>query len=107
VNESKPDCYKCKHRGDNVGSAHSRCNHPKSGLSSANPLEEAFAILGSVGRGPGAMRADGLVALNISANPHGVRHNWFQWPFDFDPVWLTNCEGFEEVNTDATQPQQP
>jgi len=25
--ESKPDCYKCSHRRDVVGSAHSRCNN--------------------------------------------------------------------------------
>jgi hypothetical protein len=34
--------------------------------------------------------------LNIQATPHGVKNNWFNWPANFDPIWLENCSGFEE-----------
>lgn len=29
------------------------------------------------------------------ADYHGVAHGWFNWPWNFDPVWLVACEGFE------------
>ena len=88
----KPDCYKCIHRRDLGGSAHSRCNHPQAG--GGDPGMEAFAILASVQRVAPVVDTDGATALNILANPHGVRMGWFNWPFNFDPTWLEHCDGF-------------
>ena len=34
--------------------------------------------------------------LNIVGNPTGIRKGWFNWPFNFDPHWLENCDGFME-----------
>ena len=34
--------------------------------------------------------------LNIEGNEHGIRSGWFNWPFNFDPIWLENCDGFED-----------
>jgi hypothetical protein len=31
----------------------------------------------------------------VSAAEHGVKKGWFAWPFNFDPVWLITCDGFE------------
>jgi len=28
---------------------------------------------------------------------HGISHGWFFHPFNFDPVWLRYCDGFEEI----------
>ena len=36
----------------------------------------------------------------VSAHPHGIRNDWFQWPFNFDPVWLRSCDCFNPI----TQP---
>jgi hypothetical protein len=33
--------------------------------------------------------------VNVRGAIHGVRNGWFCWPFDFDPVWLESCDGFE------------
>jgi hypothetical protein len=33
-------------------------------------------------------------AMGITANPHGIRNGWFNWPWNFDPVWLETCSGF-------------
>ena len=63
---SKQDCYKCKYRGEVPGDAHSSCRHPKAG------------------------------ECNIQGNQHGIKSGWFMWPFNFDPVWLENCDGFKE-----------
>ena len=94
--DAKPNCYECKHQGDNPGSAHIRCQHPKCSSKGANPLAEVFAILGSVGRGPGAIDFDAAKELGIVGDAHGIRRGWFQFPYSFDPVWLVACNGFEK-----------
>lgn len=89
---TKPNCYQCIHRRDLAGDTHSRCTHPRAG--GKDPGLEVMAILASVRRvGPVADLA-GAEALNIEANPHGVKSGWFNWPFNFDPVWLEGCDGF-------------
>jgi hypothetical protein len=77
----KPNCYKCIHRGTVPGDAHSCCKYPgnKTGM---------FDMF--------IQPANNAEKLNIKADPHGVRNGWFMWPVNFDPVWLLNCDGFEE-----------
>jgi hypothetical protein len=72
-NPAEPLCYSCKFRREIPGDAHSEC---------ANPL------IGEVNYGV-------KEKLNISASPHGIRMGWFAWPYNFDPVWLENCDGYE------------
>jgi len=84
----KPDCYKCTHRGNVPGDAHSCCKHPKI---EDDPMGELFALMG-IGAGLSSSRDE----LNIRADSHGVKQGWFIWPVNFDPIWLTNCDGFEE-----------
>lgn len=81
----KPDCYKCIHRGNVPGDAHSCCQHP---TVSADPLDSLMAMFGVGG-------SSNTNELNIVGNPHGVKSGWFMWPLNFDPVWLENCDGFE------------
>jgi hypothetical protein len=59
----KPDCYKCKYRGELAGDAHSECKNLKA---------------------------------NVTGNDYGKRSGWFFWPFNFDPTWLEECDGFKE-----------
>ena len=63
----KPDCYKCKHRGDLAWDTHSECLHPD------------------------RFKKD----LGIKGVPKGIDGGWFFWPFNFDPVWLKECKGYE------------
>jgi hypothetical protein len=30
----------------------------------------------------------------------GKKKGWFFWPFNFDPVWLVSCDGFEPKEAD-------
>ena len=62
----KPNCYKCKYRGDIPGDAHSCCKNANA---------------------------------KVSGHKHGIKNGWFFWPFNFDPVWLVSCTGFEEKET--------
>ena len=89
---SKPNCYKCVHRGTVPGDAHSSCKHPLNKDSLNDPMLSIFAIFASVGRESPMQASTGL---NVKGNPHGVRKGWFNWPWNFDPVWLETCDGFE------------
>lgn len=33
---------------------------------------------------------------------HGVSHGWFFHPFNFDPIWLRYCDGFESDSKNNT-----
>ena len=90
----KPDCYKCEYRKEVPGSAHSQCNHSSNKEALDNPLLGLASIFASVGRS--APILTGTDKLNIKGHPHGIANGWFNWPFNFDPTWLENCDGFEE-----------
>jgi hypothetical protein len=82
---TKPNCYDCQWRREAPGDAHSSCANPKiAGFS--DPLVERLAFLVNVRKA--------AAELNIVANAHGVRRGWFNWPYNFDPTWLENCDGF-------------
>ena len=74
---------------------HSACHHPKARSAGKDSLGEVMAIFASIGRHVPVVDLDGAVTLGIKADPHGVRSGWFNWPFNFDPVWLQECKGFE------------
>ena len=69
--EESPNCYKCTHRRNLPGDCYSRCSHPAAGSSEAKDK------------------------LRIVGAEHGIKHGWFSWPSNFDPVWLRRCSGFE------------
>lgn len=88
----KPDCYKCIHRRDLPGDAHSSCAHPGIADQKNNPLAEMMAIFASVGR---ATPIQGISdKLHVKGNPIGIKGGWFQHPWSFDPIWLEECTGF-------------
>ena len=33
---------------------------------------------------------------HVTGDIHAVKAGWFFWPYNFDPVWLLTCDGFEE-----------
>ena len=92
--KDKPNCYRCSYRGDLPGSCHSSCKHPDSG--SGDAAGRIFAIFASVGRHAPVGNYNGIIKLNISGDFHGIRNGWFNWPYNFDPVWLLTCDGFKE-----------
>lgn len=96
---TRPNCYECKHRRPTPGDSHSRCAHPMLGETETDPLRQLLSLLGAMPMDEGTMKA--VVALDIRANPHGVRNGWFHWPVNFDPVWLDSCKGFEPINPPA------
>ena len=89
----KPDCYECKHRGTVLGSHHSRCKHPSLEPLMEHSVYQILALLGTVGRG---MPVEISTELNVTGSEHGIKNGWFAWPFNFDPLWLEECDGWEE-----------
>ena len=89
---SKPNCYKCKWRRDIPGDAHSSCEHPQAAFARDDPTAGLRATLATVARVE-PIQAD---ALNVAGHPHGIKNGWFCWPWNFDPTWLLNCDGFEK-----------
>lgn len=89
--ERKFNCFKCKHRGEVPGSCHISCKHPS--IEEATSEEKVQTLLASVGRSPQVERE--CKDLNIKGNPQGIAGGWFHFPFNFDPTWLENCDGFE------------
>lgn len=70
LSEQRNKCYECSHRGRVIGSAHSSCM--------------AATIKGPTCKVP-------------TFDPHGIKNGWAYWPYNFDPVWLLNCDRFEDI----------
>ena len=91
----KPNCYECEWRRNlPYGDVHSKCVHPNlNGVTDedSNPLGALLSITGRATGYPGM--AD---LVGIKGNPHGIRKGWFNWPFNYDPVWVDSCNGFSE-----------
>lgn len=45
-------------------------------------------------------------AAKVRGNEHGIKHGWFRWPFNFDPVWLEACDGWSDKPEDRKPPQK-
>lgn len=88
-----PDCYNCEYRRGIPGSAHSRCVHPSLKKATDNPGLELLSIFGSIGRTPPINLEDNKI--HVTGDEYGISQGWFQFPWNFDPVWLKTCEGFK------------
>ena len=96
--EKKFHCFSCKFKGNVPGSAHICCNHPSLKKIKDNPTLKLAGMFASVKRGPPMVFSS--MELNIRGNPHGIKNGWFNFPFNFDPTWLENCDGYEEKGGD-------
>ena len=39
----------------------------------------------------------------VKGHPGGIKDGWFYHPVNFDPVWLLECDGFEQLKASAPQ----
>ena len=93
----QPNCYECVYRGGIPGNAHSKCLHPSVVQLVDTPLFELLGMLGSRRLGDMSQQMKSAYKLlNIEGNEHGKKSGWFNWPINFDPIWLISCDGFEE-----------
>ena len=40
---------------------------------------------------------------NVVGDPYGAANRWFAYPFNFDPIWLVSCDGFEPKRLDTKE----
>jgi len=59
-----------------------------------------IGILSSVGRTPPIQVES---SIHVKGSEHGIRKGWFNHPFNFDPTWLEECDGFEEMKAEARE----
>jgi hypothetical protein len=60
-----------------------------------NPIAQLMGMFASVGRiAPIAIDPD-TVEIKVKGDYHGIKNGWFNHPWNFDPVWLTECNGFK------------
>ena len=81
------ECYKCKYKGNVAGSCHSSCTHPD--IKEDEKVMHMFVIMGIGASAVGTKPNDWIIV----GDPHGVKSGWFNWPIDFDPVWIKRCDG--------------
>jgi len=86
------ECYKCKYRGTVAGSCHSSCDHPD--LKEDKKWLHILVVLKLGATSVGEKPNNWLVI----GNSHGIKSGWFNWPVDFDPVWVERCDGYEQVD---------
>lgn len=87
-------CNTCAYPRDIVGSAHTRCGHPAITFLTGDPLMEIAALMG---------RAPSLLVPSaglVEGHPTGISRGWFQWPLNFDPVWLVRCAFYTPADTE-------
>lgn len=87
-------CLTCQHRGTVPNSRHSSCKHPRVEdiMSSGEDLLRVMDGLVNHSRVP--YLYDNLKVL---VNEAAIGEGWCTWPFNFDPIWIIDCTGFEEA----------
>lgn len=101
----RPNCYQCIHHRSLPGDAHSRCAHPRIPMNDS-PVGQIMAIFQEMTSG---IRLQGVPpdqAIHVTGDRHGIARGWFFWPANFDPTWLTSCDGFEKVKNEKTPVHQ-
>lgn len=89
-----PKCRACKWSCEILGDTHLECMHPET-----QHLVKGDAIvhdkLASVGRVSVYPNVRAEKQLGIVADQIGIAKGWFDWPMNFDPTWLKQCNGFQ------------
>ena len=105
------NCLDCKHCGGIApGSGHHReCDLWKNVLDEKEEVlskldEKEIFALALIARyklyalmyaNGGKLKSD-VNGKRIFCNEHGMRSGWCDWPIQFDPCWIDECEFFEE-----------
>ena len=90
------ECHKCIHKGINPGTAHIKCVHPLVREHTEDPMSAMMAIFASVGR-VAPQVSEISIEMGVVLHDAGVRNGWANWPWSYDPVWVTHCDKFEEA----------
>jgi len=88
----KPICYQCAHRGPVRNSRHSSCHHPIAEDLTRRDLHRVMNGIITENKIPWLYDD-----LHVEFADQGIAQGYVLWPFNFDPIWLIQCTGFEEA----------
>ena len=99
----KCNCWDCKGKGEVVDSTHIKCLIALQELEidTEHPLNMLVLLLGGVSIKPKDIDPkNGKVIFEIKGKKvvvdlHGYKHGWASFPFNFDPVWIDECELYQ------------
>lgn len=89
------DCFSCIHKDFVPGSTHVICRHPFNDRIFKS--RQGMIILLQLATKGFTVQLTPK-ELNLKLNSSGIKGGWCNYPFDFDPIWIENCDGFEEKN---------
>jgi len=84
-------CLTCKHRGTVPNSSHSSCKHPEVQHMDCNTYA---MVIKKLAAGDEVIQITG--SMGVEFEKRGIDGNWALWPFNFDPIWLVKCLGYEK-----------
>lgn len=88
------NCRECKFSQRIPGDVHIACKHPATIPIWSNPLAEMISLMGK--RAGNIDLTDSVIDIDVEGDEHGKKNGWFNWPTNFDPIWLRKCTGFEK-----------
>lgn len=99
-------CYSCTFRRGAPGSAHSSCAHPSlaRSLEAQDPLMKLQSLLRH--HCPPISARSPARELGVGIDKHGFEQGWANWPWNFDPVWIESCNGWESKELHEQRKQQ-
>lgn len=87
------DCYSCKYKRNEPGTAHKSCRaikeHPLFNNLTLPQKGSLEILVAATGHLPLTTLDDQPL---IQMDPHGVASGWCYWPADFDPTWIQACK---------------
>lgn len=89
------NCYNCVYRsraGSNT--RHSRCDHPVIDKLMSDPDALVLVMDGLVNK---HKIPSGLWGLEVEVKSSAIANRWGLWPFNFDPIWVEECNGFKAM----------
>ncbi len=92
----KPNCYECHWKEDLPGSAHVKCIHPllPDDKTTNNQIATLMAVLLTARKVPFSL--SGNNPIGVVGNERGINNGWFNFPYNYDPIWLLKCDGFRQ-----------
>lgn len=94
------DCRSCKYHENVPGDTHVCCKHPNTKTYDGQILMEMMLIAASgISYGELPLR---MTRLGLSVDLWGVSHGWVFFPMNFDPIWVSGCQGHTPQPTQAT-----
>jgi len=93
-----PSCKtrRCVHQRGIPGDCHIECAYPIIKDNITELFSDVFRILDGRG-GPRCTLNSIMKQMGVRGDETGIKNGWFNWPFNFDPMWLICCAKFEEA----------